>query len=154
MAKIKTRRKEISTSGLQVREKRQQTPNLATTQAKARQEKKVNLRSSFFIEEGPCRSGTNFPFAHLSKDDQSMSSKRQPKSDKIKETREGGLVADSPDAEMNVRNLLRHEAAGLPRTVHWSAHEMKVACFQEAHPSRNVVQQRKWNERNPQALPM
>ena len=44
-------------------------------------------------------------------------------------------------------NLKRHEATGHPKSVHWSAHDMKVAYIQEAHPSRIVVQTRKWKEK-------
>ena len=38
---------------------------------------------------------------------------------------------------------------GPANSVHWSANWMKVAYVQSAHPSRTVIQQRKWNERNP-----
>ena len=31
--------------------------------------------------------------------------------------------------------LERHEAAGNKNAAHWSTHDMKVADFQEAHPS-------------------
>ena len=35
------------------------------------------------------------------------------------------------------------------KVVHGSAHDMTVVHFQKAHPSRTVIQQRVWHERNP-----
>ena len=40
------------------------------------------------------------------------------------------------------------------KSVHWSAYDVKVAYFQEAHPSRNVIQKRVWQDRNPNSPDM
>ena len=120
----------------------------ATRQAIICQEKKPPF--CVFHNRGQCRSGTNCPFVHRSKDDQSSSPTRQPKSNKIKESnriakdKAGGNSLQVPRMEKihAEGNLKRHEATGPPKSVHWSAHDMKVAHIQEAHPSRNVTQKR------------
>ena len=46
-------------------------------------------------------------------------------------------------------NLKRQKATGHKKTCHWSEQDMKLAHFPEAHPRRNVVQQRVWQDRSP-----
>ena len=99
----------------------------------------------------------NCLFVHLSEDDQMTSLKRQPKSDKIKDSNmiaqdeaRRTVSAGFPDRENSMRReiLSAKKATGPPTSVQWSAHGERVACTREAHPSRNVIQKRVWHGRN------
>ena len=88
------------------------------------------LRSAFFLETEQCRSGTDCPFGHLSKDYQPSSPTRQSKSDDIK---------DYVIAKKKSRKHREHFHAkghfSRHKTTEPSAHDTKVAHFQGASPS-------------------
>ena len=85
------------------------------------------------------------------------SPKRQPKSDKIKDSNmiaqdeaRRTVSAGSRDGENSMRREIStaKKAIGSPTSVQWSAHGERVACTREAHSSRNVIQKRVWHGRN------